>query len=238
MDARTVICNSRRTADDVRRAYTLGDESIRVVYYGTDPQQFGPIADEERRAARAALGLDPDRPVALFVGALGDRRKGFDLLFEAWRTLGADTAWDVDLAVAGAGAEADEWARRADGHGLGQRIAFLEFRDDIPRVLAAADVIVHPARYEAYGLSVHEALCRGLPAIVSSCAGVVERLPASLTPLVLADHESAAELVERLRRWRRDIAGWRNRAEAFGAELRCRTWDDMAADITGIVEES
>jgi len=236
--ARTVICNSRRTAADVSRAYTVGEQAIRVVYYGTDPQQFGAISGDERRAARASLGLDADRPVALFVGALGDRRKGFDVLFEAWRTLCADAAWDVDLAVAGGGAEAGEWARRADAQGLERRIRFLEFRDDIPRVLAGADAMVHPVRYEAYGLGVHEALCRGLPAIVSSCAGVAERLPAALAPLMLTDPESPAELVERLRLWRGDINGWRERANIFGAELRRRTWDDMAAEIARIVEHS
>ena len=38
--------------------------------------------------------------------------------------------------------------------------------------------MVHPARYEAYGLGVHEAICRGLPAIVSAGAGIAELYPA------------------------------------------------------------
>jgi glycosyltransferase involved in cell wall biosynthesis len=235
--ASTVICNSRRTADDVRRAYGVHDDAMRVVYYGADPAQFGPVTEAERQAAREALGVDRDRPLALFVGALGDRRKGFDVLFEAWRSLCAEGAWDADLAVAGAGAEVDEWSRRASEQALASRMHFLKFRGDIPFVMAAADLIVHPARYEAYGLGVHEGLCRGLPAIVSACAGVAERLPFTLAPLTLPDPNAASELVERLRLWRSDMAGWKGKAETFGAELRRRTWDDMAEEIARVVEE-
>ena len=109
--------------------------------------------------------------MAIFVGALGDRRKGFDVLFEAWRMLVLDPAWDVDLFVAGEGAERDAWIARSKEMGLASRIHFLGFRTDVSSLLAAADVLVHPARYEAYGLGVHEAICQGVPAIVTSAAG-------------------------------------------------------------------
>ena len=115
-----------------------------------------------------------------FVGALGDRRKGFDRLFDAWQQLCRDPAWDADLVVAGHGGELTQWRRLAASSGLDGRIRFLGFRDDVSTVLAAADVLVHPARYEAYGLGVHEAICRGLPAIVSAAAGVAELYPAGL----------------------------------------------------------
>ena len=107
---------------------------------------------------------------------------------------------------------------------------FLGFRRDMPAVFAACDVLIHPARYEAYGLGVHEALCRGLPAIVSATAGVAERYPADLGNLLLHDPESVSELTERLASWRADetIAG---RVAEFGARLRARTWDHMAHEI-------
>ncbi|MDK2408772.1 glycosyltransferase [Aphanizomenon sp. PH219] len=54
-------------------------------------------------------------------------------------------------------------------------INFLGFRADVPNLLRAADCLVAPTRYEAYDLGVHEALCCGLPAIVSADAGVDER---------------------------------------------------------------
>jgi glycosyltransferase involved in cell wall biosynthesis len=102
-------------------------------------------------------------------------------------------------------------------------------------VFAACDVFVHPARYEAYGLAVHEALCCGLTAIVSARAGVAERYPEPLRGLLLQDVESASELAARLRAWRSD--GFiRSRAAAFGDLLRSRSWADMGREIAEIVE--
>lgn len=235
-DAPTIICNSERTAADVRQHYAPTRGAVRVVYYGVDAEQFGEVTEAARRSARAHAGLDADRPVAIFVGALGDRRKGFDLVFDAWRELSREPSWDVDLAVVGGGAEAGAWTRRAAEHGISRSIRFLGFRDDVPRLLAAADILVHPSRYEAYGLSVHEALCRGLPVIVAGTAGVVERLTPDFRPLTLPDPLSARDLVERLRAWRADIRLWRLRAQALGTRLRARSWDDMAREIAGIVE--
>jgi glycosyltransferase involved in cell wall biosynthesis len=236
MRAPAIICNSARTAADVRRCYAVSASRVEVVYYGIDPEQFGPIADDARREARSDLGLPAHTPIAIFVGALGDRRKGFDVLFDAWQRLCADPAWDVSLLVVGVGVEAAAWERRTAAVGLGSRISFLHFRSDVARILAAADVLVHPSRYEAYGLGVHEALCRGVPAVVSADAGVAERLPEDLHPLTLPSPVRTDDVIERLRAWRLDMAAWRARAMAAGEVLRRRTWDHMAADITGIVE--
>jgi glycosyltransferase involved in cell wall biosynthesis len=236
--APAIICNSATTAADVRRCYGVDASRVHVVYYGVDPDQFGAITDEARRDARRTLGLDAETPIAVFIGALGDRRKGFDVLFDAWRQLCAAPGWDVNLAVVGVGAEAAVWEQRAAAAGLGHRIGFLRFRSDIPRILAAGDVLVHPARYEAYGLGVHEALCRGLPPIVSARAGVAERLPDDLRALLLPEPIRPDDLMARLRLWRGDMAGWRERAGAVGDTLRRRTWDHMAADIAGIVERT
>jgi glycosyltransferase involved in cell wall biosynthesis len=237
MSAPLVICNSRRTADDVTRCYGLPASRLHVVYYGSDASSFGPVTAEERRAAKAAVGVPDDRRVALFIGALGDRRKGFDLLFDAWRSLAKDPAWDVDLLVAGEGSEVPAWRARAEQAGIAARIRFLGFRKDIASVLAAADVLVHPARYEAYGLGVHEAVCRGVPAIVTDIAGVTERLASSFQDLIVPSPPTPASISRALRTWRADVEGWRARANAAGAILRRRTWDDMSAEIVTAVEE-
>ncbi len=236
--APAIICNSTRTAADVRRCYAVDPSRVHVVYYGVDAEEFAAVSAAARGEARLALGMDAKTPRAIFIGALGDRRKGFDALFDAWQRLCADAAWDVNLVVVGVGAEAATWERRAAAAGLTSRLTFLRFRSDVARVLAAADVLVHPARYEAYGLGVHEALCRGIPAIVSAAAGVAERLPDDLRPLTLPEPIAVDDLVDRFRRWRGDIVGWRARAGVAGEALRRRTWDHMAADIAGIVERA
>jgi glycosyltransferase involved in cell wall biosynthesis len=232
--ARLVICNSHRTADDVVRLGVPRDRTA-VVYYGIDPAAFAPIAAAEREAARRAVGLPADRRAALFAGALGDRRKAFDTVFESWRMLCARPGWDVDLVVAGTGAELDAWKARAARELPPDRVRFLGFRKDMPAVLAACDVLIHPARYEAYGLAVHEALCRGLPAIVTASAGIAERYPSDLGSLLLRDPDSPSELAGKLECWRGDETV-RARVLEFGSRLRLRSWDHMAQEIVGAAE--
>lgn len=234
--ASLVICNSERTAADIERHYRIERSRLRVIYYGVDQCAFTAASDIDRAAARAGLGLSNDRLKALFIGALGDRRKGFDVLFDAWRALSADHAWDVDLLVAGTGGERDAWMARARDAGLQSRMTFLGFRQDIASLLAASDVLVHPARYEAYGLGVHEAICRGVPAIVTDGSGVAERYPKTLAGLIIPNPPHHDALIAALRAWRSAAAEWRTRVTRFATELRSRTWDDMAAEIVETVE--
>jgi glycosyltransferase involved in cell wall biosynthesis len=232
--ARYIVCNSRRTAADVLAAYDVSPERIRVVYYGSDPAQFSPVDQEARLAARHALGWPAGRRVALFVGALSDRRKGFDRLFEAWRVLTREPHWDVDLAVAGTGGELRRWRARATAEGM-HSITFLGFRPDISVIMAASDVMVHPARYEAYGLGVHEAICRGLPAIVSASAGVAEHYGGDLAGLLIRNPESAADIADRIRSWRSAPAAVAASVAVLSDRFRRRTWDEMSIDFVKAV---
>lgn len=235
--ARVVVCNSDRTRRDVIDGLGVRPERAVTVYYGCDTAQFRPASEPERAAQRAKLGWAGDRPVVAFVGALGDRRKGFDTVFAAWAEVCRSSDWDAVLVVIGRGAELPLWERRAADAGLGDRVRFLGFRSDVPDLLRAADVLVSPTRYEAYGLGVHEALCCGLPAIVSAGAGVAERYPADLAELLLPDPEGAADLAARLRHWRRNLDAFRGRVAPFAEALRADTWDVMARNFLRVVGE-
>ena len=236
-EARVVICNSRRTRDDVIERVGVDPSRVRVIYYGGDPIRFSQVNSEERMAARAALSQPPGRPLVGFVGALGDRRKGFDTVFSAWCELCRSPEWDADLIVVGAGAELPAWRRRAGEAGVAARIRFAGFRTDVPQILAALDVLVHPARYEAYGLSVREALCRGVPAIVSASAGVAEQYPPELAGLLIADPDDPAELRAKLLAWRHDMEHFRATVAPLSAMLRSHTWDAMAVQIAACALE-
>jgi glycosyltransferase involved in cell wall biosynthesis len=133
------------------------------------------------------------------------------------------------------GSELPAWRSRAAEHFSESRLRFLGFQRDMPAVLAASDLLIHPARYEAYGLAVHEALCRGLPAIVSASAGIAERYPENLRDLLLADPYSVADLAARLEWWRHD-ASLHERLTTFASRLRSRTWDHMAHEIATIAK--
>jgi glycosyltransferase involved in cell wall biosynthesis len=224
--ARTIISNSIRTKHDLVTYFGLDDRRIKVVYYGTDHENLYAVCDEEKPSLRRALGWKANNHArAMFVGALSDDRKGFDLLIESWRELCADSTWDVDLTVVGGGSAIPNWKDRvASTPVLQDRVTFMGFRQDVARLLRAADVLVAPTRYEAYGLAVHEALCCGIPALVSSGAGVAERYPETLQPLLLKEL-SAQHLVDRLRTWRTRSREWSEAAAKLGEVLRAETWE-------------
>jgi glycosyltransferase involved in cell wall biosynthesis len=225
--ARVIVANSERTRSDLIARLGLDPERIHTVYLGVDPERFRPATAAERSAARARLGWDDDRPTMAFVGALGDLRKGLDTLLSAWRLAREGGGWDARLAVVGAGSALGRF--RDEARDLGGSVEFLGFRGDVPEVLRGCDALVSPVRYEPYGLNVHEALCCGLPALVSRSAGVAERYPDGLDALLIDDPDDPSALAARLRLWLDDRARFATATAALSERLRAYTWDDMAA---------
>jgi glycosyltransferase involved in cell wall biosynthesis len=126
-----------------------------------------PPSDQEVSKARADIGAG-QRPVLLTVGRLA-AQKGLGVLLDA------AAAWqDHDpvpvLAIAGAGPLAAELSARARTARL--EVAFLGRRDDVPALLAAADVVVVPSLWEARALIVQEALRAGKPIVASRVGGI------------------------------------------------------------------
>jgi glycosyltransferase involved in cell wall biosynthesis len=225
--ARVVVANSQRTRNDLIERLDVRADKVKVVYYGIDPIQFRPGTDAERAEVREELGVAEGEPLVAFVGALGDRRKGFDVLFDAWCEL-ASRGWEGTLAVVGRGAQLEQWRARAQAAGPAVRIRFLGFRADVDRILRGCDALVSPTRYEAYGLGVHEALCCGVPALASARAGVAEQYSQALKPLLIQEPESPSQVAAALERFWSDEPAWRMRTLELSAELRSHTWDEMA----------
>ncbi len=118
-------------------------------------------------AARAGLAAG-GHPVVLAVGRLA-AQKGFATLLTAagrWRGHGRDPV----LALAGQGPL--ERALRAQAEAGGVRARFLGQRDDVPALLAAADVVVVPSLWEGQPLIVQEALRAGRPLVATRAGGI------------------------------------------------------------------
>jgi glycosyltransferase involved in cell wall biosynthesis len=229
--ARLSIANSEVTRAHLITYLGLDPERVRTIYLGSDPR-WSAVTPEEREQARAFYQVREHRPVAVFVGALGhNHRKGFDILFAAWQRLCADPSWDADLFVAGDGRMLPVWQDSVTRAGMQHRIRMLGFCSNVRQLLAAADLLVSPVRYEAYGLNVQEAICRGVPSIVSASAGIAERYPDDLKPMLLSDPESVDGLVETLRLWRHNLDEWRLRFEPLGTRLRGWSWRDAVCAI-------
>ena len=238
MRARVVIANSNRTRRDLIEHLGIPGERIHTVYLGSEPH-WKAITASARTAAREWLGKSAERPLVAFVGALGfDSRKGFDTLWSAWQKLCANRDWDADLVVAGGGRAFRQWQSRIGESQLANRVTLLGHTNRISDVLAAADLLVSPVRYEPYGLNVHEALCCGVPAMVTASAGVAERYTTEVAELLIPDPENADALAVRMLAWRRAIARWKERVQPVANELRARTWDTMSREIVQIAEES
>ena len=235
--ARLVITNSRRTSDDVVRCLTIPATGVKTIYYGADPAWNTP-SSEERQKARQHLGLHATRPLVVFVGGFGfDNRKGFDTLLSAWAKVCRSPSWDAELIMAGGGKATSDVMRGLTNQGLADRVRMIGFTDRVFELLAAADLLVSPVRYEPYGLNVQEAICRGVPALVSAVAGVAEEYPPELSNALLTNPDDSDELAARLRDWRADMAGWHGRFQPLSDRLRSRTWDDMAREIVATVSE-
>jgi glycosyltransferase involved in cell wall biosynthesis len=228
--ARLVIANSQRTKADVVRCLEIPGTKVKTIYYGTDPT-WTPPTSEERYKCRQMFGLHSDRPVVVFVGGFGfDNRKGYDTLLSAWSRLSESPEWDAELVLAGGGNASSDVSKRI-GVEFSGRVKTIGFTDRVFDLLAAADLLVSPVRYEPYGLNVQEAICRGVPAIVSAVAGVAEEYPPELADAVLSNPDDPIELANRLQKWRGNLNGWKERFQPLSNRLRLRTWDTMAREI-------
>ena len=128
---------------------------------------FAPPEPDQVAAAREELG-GADRPVVFAAGRLAEQ-KGFAVLIDA------AARWQgrrpcPRLAIAGEGPLAGALASRARAAGVPVR--FLGRRNDVPALMAAADVVVVPSLWDGQPLVVQEALRSGRPLVASREGGI------------------------------------------------------------------
>jgi glycosyltransferase involved in cell wall biosynthesis len=153
---------------DYLRAFGVPEERTGLFPYAVDVDDFrnrSRLSCEERAAFRARLGVPADARVVLSLAKLNEREAPWDLL-RAFSRVG-DDVW---LVLAGDGPERSALERDA-----GPRVRFPGYvpYPELPALYAAADLFVHPAREERWGVSVQEALACGLPVVASSRVGAV-----------------------------------------------------------------
>lgn len=180
-----LLAVSQATADALI-AQGTPPERLRVAYNGIDPAPW--------RAAQPLRRHDP-RPLLLSVGQLV-RRKGHDVLLDAlWRL-----QTPVELWLAGerysAKAEAldlvaEQRETAASLAARGHAVRWLGYREDVPRLFATADLLVHPARQEPLGRVLLEALAAGREVVATDVGGTRELLPDPLADLVPPDDPAA-----------------------------------------------
>jgi UDP-glucose:(heptosyl)LPS alpha-1,3-glucosyltransferase len=168
---------------------------ITTVMNGTDTAYFDPEALYSlRAAARQAIGIGDE--VLFLTVAHNPPLKGVDTAFRALSQL-VHQGLPVHLAFAGA--EGVAWRRLAATLGIERRVTFHGLVGDMRPVYAAADVLVHPTRWDACSLVVLEALARGLPVITTRRNGAVAAIRDGESGLVLEAVENPDRLAELMR---------------------------------------
>ena len=143
--------------------------------YATDVEKFSSeSADRLRPAIRQRLGLSPSSKMLLCVAKFVDREGVADVI-KAYLSLPADVE-DVDLVVVGAGPKEAEF--RALAASAGSRVKFVGYVPyaQLQDYFFAADVFVHLAHREPWGVSVSDALSAGLGVVASDAVGAAVEL--------------------------------------------------------------
>ncbi|HEV2746127.1 MAG TPA: glycosyltransferase [Allosphingosinicella sp.] len=152
---------------DVMIAAGLPEDRVRVHYTGIDLDRFKPT---DRAAAKARLGVAG--PLIVAAGALIPR-KGQRLAIDAMRQIP-----DASLILVGDGPERRRLQAHVRASGLGARVRLLGNRphEELPELLAAADILVHASASEGLANVWVEALACGTPVVAADVGGAREVL--------------------------------------------------------------
>ena len=208
--------------------------AISRIYNGVDLERFDEATGGE--AIRAELDIPADAPLAVVVGRL-EPEKGHPTLIEAWPVVHHHFP-SAHLLVVGEGSERDRLEGLAAAHLRAEiccaSVHFLGRREDVPQILAAANVVVMPSYREAQGLAIVEALAANRPVIASNVGGIPEMIRSGENGMLVPsqDPSALASAIALLFRDRALATRLAHAGHALVHEKFCV--DDMLRDIEAI----
>ena len=199
---------ARRVISVCKLGAPPGDH-VRVIYNGVPPQTAEPATD-----------LPAGRKV-LLLGRV-EREKGHDLAVEAIERMETDAT----LVVAGPG---DWYLPESD------KVAFLGLRRDVPRLLAACDVLLNASRFdEGAPLVVLEAQMAGLPIVATRVGGTPEIVREGETAFLVPREDAGAMAAALDRALAVDREQW---ASAAAEQSKQFTIEACAERVAAVIEE-
>lgn len=228
--ADAIVINSSSVRDFAIAEEGAPLDRIYVIPNGVRVEQYR--APLSRAALCAEFGLSPDCYLVGSVGRLS-YQKGFDLLLQA---LPLVSCQDIALLLIGEGEDEADLRARAAALGLQERVHFAGYRQDVPRLLGALDLYVHPARWEGMPNALLEAMAAGCPIVASAVDGVCELIedgtagwlvqPEKIGALAAATQAALSDPAEARRR---GVAAQQRAATRFSVEAMVAAWERVLA---------
>ncbi len=205
-----LVAVSESEAQTIHSAQVVDPARVRVVPNGIDPAAWvkGP------GLSREALGVPENAPLAVVAGLLNPA-KGQDLAIRALVETGLS---ELQLLLAGHGDWRPELERLALELGVGDRVHFLGWRDDIPAIFRSVDLVLLPSRWEGMPYVVLEAGASAVPVVGTRVDGASELIREGETGF-LADLESPEDLARAIRAFL-DCSDQERRAMGVAAQER------------------
>ena len=227
-----IILLSDRQNIEYQSAWGTPSNRISVLSPTLSPARKDPQLrnSELRRKIRSTLGLAQNEWVWLAIG-VQPTTKGLDRTLRALKQF-----LRARLLIAGL-TETDHaairLAERAKKHGVSSRVSWLGHREDITRLMAAADLLVHPARYDTTGTVILEAIVNGLPVITTAACGYASHVEAAKAGFVIAEPFDFSMFLSALQIAQDPIAlrNWSTAGEQYGRKPELYTGRIRAADI-------
>jgi glycosyltransferase involved in cell wall biosynthesis len=221
-----IITVSQDSAREIRRAFGVAPEKIRVVYNGLDAREFAPIP-----------GLIKKPKSLIFVGNSEDRKKGLLYLLQALTYLPED----VTLTVVDGGAPQRSFAPLLTGqYKIGHRVHFTGKigSRDLVRLYGCAEIAVVPSLYEGFGFPAAEAMACELP-VVASTAGALPEVVGPDGAGILVPPRNASALAQAINDLLRD-PGLRRRMGLLARRrvLSLFSWEQAARQMVEIYQEA
>lgn len=184
------VAVSRHVAGRLRDRFGVPDTKITVIPNAVETR--APAQHDVR--LRAQLDVAAGRALVLTVARL-EAQKGITHLLDAAALVPAAT-----FALAGDGPERDRLMAKAASLGISDRVRWLGHRDDVPSLLAIADLFVLPSLNEGLPLAALEAMLASVPVVATDAGGTGEIVRNDITGVLVppADPRALADAVRSL----------------------------------------
>lgn len=164
-----------------------GNQSIRFIHHAIDTARFSP--EHRNRALWDKYGVPDDRIKVLYVGHDQTLRKGVEVLIESIQHINRNADHLKRLAFVFAGKLSDTNRTQLEAIPNAFAIGFL-YPDQLPQVMASADMSVVPSSWENFPFSVLEVMASGLPIVAVRTGGIPEQVLDGETGLLVDATES------------------------------------------------